>query len=428
MKAYLAYKESGVEWIGNLPSHWGAVRIKHTDEVIMGQSPSSNDYNQEQIGLPFLQGNADFTNLYPIPRIWCDTANKTSQKDDILLSVRAPVGAINIADQDYGIGRGLCAIRAKDSVSKLIFYCLSAAHEELNSIGTGSTYTAISADDVKNTYLPHPPLPEQQAIADFLDRKTAQIDTLIKKKQRQIKLLQEQRTALINQAVTKGLDPTVPMKDAGIEWLGEIPIGWEVITLKYLVAVKITDGPHETPEFVDNGIPFVSAEAVQNGKVNFNSRRGNITREQHEEYSKKCLAQRDDIFLVKSGATTGKLAYVDTDLEFGIWSPLALIRAKRDLMLSKLLFLSLGSSYFQSQIQTSWSYGTQPNIGMKVIENLKVVIPPVEEQRSLLNKLETALEKFNPLIEKAQKQIELLQEYRTALISAAVTGKIYVRE
>ena len=210
-------------------------------------------------------------------------------------------------------------------------------------------------------------------------------------------------------------------KDSGCVWIDKIPEHWSIVALKHLVSPKITDGPHETPVFVDDGVPFVSAEAVQGGRINFDSRRGNITREQHEIYSQKCLPQRDDIFFVKSGATTGKLAYVDTDREFGIWSPLALIRAKKVAAYSKYLFQSLGARYFQSQVQTFWSYGTQPNIGMGVIENLRIILPPLPEQQAIADFLDCKTAQIDTLIEKKQRQINLLQEQRTALINHAVT-------
>lgn len=162
-KKYSEYKASGVEWLGDVPKHWSLKRLKYVDGVIMGQSPSSDDYNISEIGLPFLQGNADFTKLHPKPRIWCDVPNKISQKDDILLSVRAPVGAVNISDRRYGIGRGLCAIRAKSSFPKLLYYFTVSLKEELNSIATGSTYTAVSIDEVKNIIVPSIPTEEQRA-------------------------------------------------------------------------------------------------------------------------------------------------------------------------------------------------------------------------------------------------------------------------
>jgi type I restriction enzyme S subunit len=227
-KQYPAYKPSGVEWIGKIPKHWGMNKLKYCDNIIMGQSPNSDDYNYIGIGIPFIQGNAEFKRLHPDPKLWCETANKIAIANDILISVRAPIGAVNIAERKIGIGRGLCAIRAKQDNYKFLYYYFIILNEELNSIGTGSTYTAISAEEVKNVLLITPPIPEQTAIAAFLDEKTCQIDSLIEKKQRLIELLKEERTAIINQAVTKGINPNIKLKPSGIEWLGNIPEHWQV--------------------------------------------------------------------------------------------------------------------------------------------------------------------------------------------------------
>ncbi|MFH1963172.1 MAG: restriction endonuclease subunit S, partial [bacterium] len=204
---YPKYKDSGVEWLGEIPEEWEVKRLKNCDLVIMGQSPNSEDYNTTLVGLPFLQGNADFTEFHPTPRIWCDTANKLAEEGNILLSVRAPIGAVNIADQKYGIGRGLCAIQAMNTFQKYLYYVALCLHDELNSIGTGSTYTAVSVDEIKNVVIPQPPFYKQQAIANFLDQKTAKIDELIKKNKKLVELLKEKRQAIISHAATKGLDP-----------------------------------------------------------------------------------------------------------------------------------------------------------------------------------------------------------------------------
>ena len=148
----------------------------------------------------------------------------------------------------------------------------------------------------------------------------------------------------------------------------------------HLVKIKITDGPHETPIAVEDGIPFVSAEAVQNHTINFDSKWGYITKEDHLKYSKKCKPQNGDIFIVKSGATTGKVAYVDTNIEFNIWSPLALVRANEKTVYSKYLFNFIVSPLFQEQVQFSWSFGTQQNIGMGVIQNLQIITPPLDRK------------------------------------------------
>ena len=140
-------------------------------------------------------------------------------------------------------------------------------------------------------------------------------------------------------------------KDSGIEWLGEIPAHWRNIALKRLVKIPITDGPHETPKFTVEGVPFISAEAVIDGKIDFSKARGYISYELDKVYSRKCKPKKGDIFIVKSGSTTGKVALVDTDRNFNIWSPLALVRSKSEYINSLFLFAAVQSDYFRKQVE-----------------------------------------------------------------------------
>ena len=227
MKTYESYKSSGNDWIGKIPEHWEVKKLKLSDEVIMGQSPSSEDYIDDESATPFLQGNADFTDMFPSPRIFCNTSPRLCEKKDILLSVRAPIGAVNISDKAYGIGRGLCAIRSKNSYYKYLYYFTLVINDELNSIGTGSTYTAIAVEDVKNSSFVFPPIKEQTTIANFLDTKTTAIDQSISDKENLINLLEEEKKALINEAVTKGINKNVVLTDSGVDWLGDIPAHWK---------------------------------------------------------------------------------------------------------------------------------------------------------------------------------------------------------
>lgn len=177
---YPTYKDSGVEWLGEVPEHWEVKRIKHVGNLTMGQSPSSDDCNVDGFGLPFLQGNADFGHTFPEPRSYCDVATKVAKAGDILFSVRAPVGAINIANQECGIGRGLCAITPGHNNSmRFLYHALHVARDELLSVATGSTYEAVTMDQVGSAHCFIPPPTEQTAIAAFLDRETAKIDDLV---------------------------------------------------------------------------------------------------------------------------------------------------------------------------------------------------------------------------------------------------------
>ncbi|MDW7726427.1 MAG: restriction endonuclease subunit S [Candidatus Methanoperedens sp.] len=201
-------KDSGVEWLGEVPEGWEILRLKYCSRINMGQSPSSEDCNIDGIGLPFLQGNAEFNAINPMPKQYCEVARKVSHKGDLLISVRAPVGALNIANQDYGIGRGLCGITTNchDFNPTFCWYLLHRVRVQLYMNATGSTYDAVSSDDVGNMVFVCPPLPEQRAIAAFLDRKTGRIDILTTKIRESVLKLCEYRTALISAAVTGKID------------------------------------------------------------------------------------------------------------------------------------------------------------------------------------------------------------------------------
>lgn len=210
-------------------------------------------------------------------------------------------------------------------------------------------------------------------------------------------------------------------KDSGVPWLGDIPSHWEAMSLKFSLSMPITDGPHETPEILLEGIPFISAEAVKKDKLDFNKKRGYISESDHEKYSKKYHPQRGDVYMVKSGATTGNVARVETDEVFNIWSPLAVMRPNIELISTDYLFYILKSTYFNISVQLKWNMGTQQNIGMGVLSNIKIIIPDIDEQQAIVNFLDDKLDHIDTLISKQQQLIEKLAEQRSAVITHAVT-------
>ncbi|MCF6334419.1 MAG: restriction endonuclease subunit S [Spirochaetales bacterium] len=216
-------------------------------------------------------------------------------------------------------------------------------------------------------------------------------------------------------------------KDSHVEWLGEVPEHWGITSLKHLVSIPIIDGPHESPIKHDKGIPFVSAEAISKGFINFDKMWGYISEEEQKLFSKRYLPKRNDILMVKLGATTGVVAIVETDEEFNIWVPLAAIRVNHKI-LAKYVYYVLKSHNIQDAIQMSWTYGTQQTLGLRTLENLSFPIPPKDVQKSIVNYIESIAPILEISIQKSEKSILLLQERRTALISAAVTGKIDVRD
>ncbi len=196
-------KDSWIEWIGEVPENWGISKLKYVSKVKMGSSPPSKGYNSQGNGSPFLQWNAEFSNIHPQPKKYCNNASKFSKKEDILISVRAPVGELNISDQIYAIGRGLCAISAEQNLNKLyLWFLLKAFRKELFMLSTGSTYDSVSSDDLKNITILFPMLENQQKIASYLDAKTSKIDKSIEKIEKSIDLLEEYKTSLISHVVT----------------------------------------------------------------------------------------------------------------------------------------------------------------------------------------------------------------------------------
>ncbi|MFM6137125.1 MAG: restriction endonuclease subunit S [Sphaerospermopsis kisseleviana] len=210
-------------------------------------------------------------------------------------------------------------------------------------------------------------------------------------------------------------------KDSGVEWLGAIPEHWEVIPIKFSLSMPITDGPHETPDLLDDGIPFISAEAIKNDQINFDKKRGYISLEEHKRFSKKYKPKYGDVYMVKSGATTGNVARVQTHEEFNIWSPLAALRPNQEKTTTDFLFYVIKSKPFFYSVEQSWSFGTQQNIGMGIIANIRITFPPLEEQEKIARFLDYKTKQIDDLIAKKETLIEKLDEKRTALISHAVT-------
>ena len=400
-RRYPEYKESGVEWIGKIPGDWKVNRLKYIADLNMGQSPLSEEYNSDQIGTPFLQGNAEFGSHHPTPKIYCPTAKKYADPGDILLSVRAPVGAINIANQEYGIGRGLCAIRPRTNQLEHRYakYLLEVVRTELHSVATGSTYDAVTVDEVSNTICVVPPLSEQTQIANFLDRKTEQIDELIRIKERRIELLQEQRTALINQAVTKGLDPNVEMKPSGVEWIAEIPRHWNLSMLKY--TARLVYGDTLISENREEGVVPVYGS---NGIIDTHSSANTLS----------------PAIVVGRKGSLGKIQYSDVPC-FVIDTAYYIDRRTSHVTLRWLYYVlqALKLERFRNSVL--------PGLNRESAEGQYVPLITAEEQVQTANFLDRKTEQIDELVNAEQRKIELLKEYRQSLISEAVTGKIDVR-
>lgn len=358
-------------------------------------------------------------------------ARRRLRSGDVFVStVRTYLKAIGYCEEranDLICSTGFAVLRAGQSVCPRFLYhwCSSEPFvAEVVSRSTGVSYPAINASEIGQLPLPAMPLEEQRRIADFLDRKTAEIDALIAKKERMIALLNEKRQAVLMHGVTSGVGASLSTVPTGSQWLRTMPSHWKGLPLKRLVATPITDGPHETPTLVAEGVPFLSAEAVSNGRLDFALMRGFISLDDHRLFCRKCKPRRDDVLLCKSGATTGKVAIVTTDEEFSVWSPLALIRAHPEKLLPRFIYHAITARYVQTQIQNLWSFGTQPNIGMNVIERLWIAVPPMQEQETIARWIDSSLSESDHMVNRLVRSMALLREYRQALISEAVSGRV----
>ena len=432
LEPYPDCKDSGVPWLGEVPKHWKTERAKWLFRK-MEQPVREND----EVVTCFRDGVVTLRKNRRV-RGFTESLKEIGYQgvrrgDLVIHAMDAFAGAIGVSDSD-GKGTPVYSVCSPRQSANAYYYAFCvremARSEWILALAKGirERSTDFRFKDFASQWVPLPPLPEQAAIVRFLDHADRRIRRYIRAKQQLIALLEEQKQAIIHRAVTRGLDPNVRLKPSGVECLGDIPEHWKTLPLKRWVSTKITDGPHETPALLADGIPFLSAESMVGGCLDFSRRRGFISREQHEVYCRKCRPRRDDIFMCKSGATTGKVAIVETADEFSVWSPLALIRVESHKVLARLLFAVLQTRYVQRQVQDTWSYGTQPNLAMRVMERLVVVLPPLDEQQKVLAHLDRATKKPSKAIGRAQREIVLLREYRTRLIADVVTGKLDVRE
>ena len=393
------------------------IRLKYVASIEMGQSPPSTEYSAlKDSGLPFLQGTADFGLEHPLPQVYCTMPTKVAVQGDILFSVRAPVGELNLADRDYGIGRGLCAIRSHAQLDRgFAWWALHFVRTDLAYEATGSTYDAVATEDVANLFIPFPPLSEQRAIANFLDRETAKIDELISEKERLLELLAEKRRALVTRAVTRGLDPDVPMRDSGAEWLGEIPGHWGKQFARWLF--------REIDERSSTGEENLLTVSHLTGVTPRSEKAVNMFMAETLEGYKIC--QPGDLVINTLWAWMGAMGVA---FQHGLVSPAYNVYRALGQLEPRFVDYIVRIPIFAEEV-IRYSKGVwSSRLRLYPEEFFQVVlpVPPVEEQRVIIDSLDRETERMDSLNATTQETIKLLRERRAALISAAVTGRIRV--
>lgn len=429
---YPAYKDSGEEWLGEIPEEWDVIKLgsllKNFSEKNHPSLPLLSITREKGVIVRDVEDDSENHNFIPDDL----TGYKLLRKGQFGMNkMKAWQGSYGVSPKTGIVSPAYYIFDFTKPVLPSFFHSAIRSKRYVSYFGSASDGVRIgqwdlSKDRMKKIPFFLPSLPEQTAIANFLDDKTAKIDQAIAQKEKMIALLKERKQIIIQNAVTKGLDPNVKMKDSGVEWIGEIPEEWEVCAVKYTLSIPITDGPHTTPLLLDEGYPFISAEAIKNGEIDFNKKRGFISEKNHKDYCKKYKPQKGDIYMVKSGATTGNIAMVDTDEEFSIWSPLAVFRADPTVLSNSYLYNFLESYSFKKGVELKWSFGTQQNIGMGVLSNLFIAFGKIEEQKRIVEHIKNCSVKISKIIFSEQTQIEKLKEYKATLIDSAVTGKIKV--
>lgn len=424
-------KYSNVHWIGNIPRDWYIRPLKSLYYLTTGFTPNSKDdalYDENGevwVTIGDLKGSLVTDSKQKISaEVAKMHIKEMTKKGSLMYSFKLSVGTVAFAGKDLFTNEAIASLWPKNDLGNLNY--LKYASSLIIGNANTNIYGAFIMNQqlILNAPLPVPMKNEQQAIADYLDDKCSKIDEIIAEAKASINEYKELKQSVITNITTHGLRDVSLINSSNMD-IGMIPDTWNICKTLYGLAMPITDGPHVTPELLDDGIAFISAEAVScgRGSIDFNHMRGYISEEFYNECCKKYVPQRDDIYMIKSGATTGTVSIVDTDRKFTIWSPLAVFRVNRDRLNPRYLFYFLQSKPYQQQVQLGWTFGTQQNIGMRTLEQLKICLPPLGEQAEIVEYLDNKLPQIDSLIAEKESLIKDLEAYKKSLIYEVVTGK-----
>lgn len=429
-RRYEKMRDSGVAWIGMVPEGWTSFLLGQLVKQVKNKNVLLQERNLLSLSYGKIKRKDIETAEGLVPASY-DGYN-IIEKGDIVLRLTDLQNdhtslRVGLATERGIITSAYLTLRPLNSVfPAFLYYALHTFDVRKGFYGMGAgVRQGLKYDEIRQIKVVLPALIEQHTIANFLDKKCSEIDAIIADAKASIEEYKAWKASIIYEAVTKGLDPHAEMKDSGVEWIGEIPEEWYVCKTLFVLQMPITDGPHTTPELYAAGVPFVSAEAVScgNGRIDFNHIRGYISEGFYQECCKKYIPQKDDIYMIKSGATTGKVAIVDVDTKFTIWSPLAAFRVNPKKVLPRYLFYFLQSPAYQKQVELGWSFGTQQNIGMRTLEKLKICVPPLSVQQEIIRYLDEKSKKLDAIINEKTDLISDLESYKKSLIYEVVTGK-----
>ena len=439
LQKYPVYKSSGVEWLGDIPEHWEVKKIKRITQTHKQGYYTENPYIDEGVKLARITdiddfGNVSFENM---PFVEISEKNEKSfqlKKGDFLFARSGTIGRFGLVNalESSVFASYLIRFRFKNVEPEFLKFALSSSFFKESLISTlhGGANNNVHAENIKEQILVIPPTSEQQAVANFLDDKLAQIDEYIAKKQRMIELLKEQKTVIINQAVTKGINPDVPMKYSGVEWLGEIPEHWEVKRLKYVSHIQtgVTLGKSYINQVLETR-PYLRVANVQDGYIDISDIK---TIELPNNEISRYVLQKGDV-LMTEGGDFDKLGrgYIWKGQIKGclhqnhIFAVRPIYKYLNSNFIAAFISSKKCKNYFIFTAKQTTNLASTNSTHLK---NLKLLLPPLNEQQEIVSFIEKKSEKVERSLTAIEKEIKLIQEYRTTLISETVTGKIDVRK
>lgn len=429
--AYSEYKSTEVEWVNSIPSHWDSRPM--FSSVKRQQIKNTGNKKSKVLSLSYgniVRRNVE-TNFGLLPESFetyqiVKPGNIILRLTDLQNDKRSL--RVGLVKEDGIITSAYICLQPLPGINNEYIYLLLHSYDIMKvfySLGSG-VRQSLTYDELKRLSLIVPPMEEQKAIVNFINQRIHRIDNLIEKKQRLIELLQEKRQALITNTVTKGMDPDVPMKDSGIPWLGEVPMHWEVVKLKHLKEGTLTYGANESADTDNPDLPrFIRITDIdQNGNL-----RPDTFKSLPYDIAKDYLLNDEDLLFARSGGTVGKVIMYKSEWGQACFAGyLIRFRANIKKVLPEFVWYFTQSQSYWSSINSDTIQATIQNFSAEKYGNIELVIPGIEEQKKISEYLNKVVTRYNILINKIQTQITKLQEYRQALISAAVTGKIDVRE
>lgn len=438
---YADYKDSGVEWLGEVPAHWGVVSLKRDIAFLTSGSRGWAEHYSDD-GVLFLRiGNLTrdsiTLDLSDIQRVNLPDGAEGERTrvvaGDVLFSITAYLGSVAVAPkglEEAYVSQHVALVRLhqRKFIPAWVGYVTlsNIGISYLETRGYGGTKVQLSLDDVANLIVTTPPLPEQTAIAAFLDHETGKIDALVAEQEKLIALLKEKRQAVISHAVTKGLAPSAPLKDSGVEWLGEVPEHWNSTKLKYAASFSGGGTPSRDNRAYWNGnIPWVSPKDMKAEEIH--GAEESITEDGLINSTSNLVAPSTVLMVVRSGILKHTIPVAINRIEVALNQDMKALTLQPDLCLPH--FFLRWVQGLNDELLLAWAKqgATVESLEQEYLANTIIPLPPLPEQTAIVAYLDTQTAKFDTLTAEAERAIALLKERRSALISAAVTGKIDVR-